>query len=310
MIRSICFNPVIDRQYFINDFSAAKKFKEIPPQVYIGGKGINIARVAAQMDEPCVLYGFIGGKGGKMIREEIERMGIDFKYGEINGETRTTINIIDNKNHRETEITETSIPVTPDQELSILNTLKKDIVAGDIVICSGIPIAGMRKGIYKTISNWCLEKDAKCVLDTNGRYLFESFPGDYIFMKPNLSELSELHNKAEITGTVEIIKLAKKTLGLGIANLLISTGRGGGIFFNSDVALRITVPDKPVKSTIGSGDSTVAGFCVAFQRGYPMEDCLKLAMACGVCNAMLSQVGCIEKELVTELVKEINLYHL
>jgi fructose-1-phosphate kinase PfkB-like protein len=65
-----------------------------------------------------------------------------------------------------------------------------------------------------------------------------------------------------------------------------------------------------VKSTIGSGDSSVAGFCTALQRGYPMEDCLKLAMACGVCNAMFPQVGYIKKELVAELVKEIDLYPL
>lgn len=73
---------------------------------------------------------------------------------------------------------------------------------------------------------------------------------------------------------------------VGIKNFLISTGCNRGLFFSEDLALKISVPDEPVGSTIGSGDYTIAGFCIALQKGYSLRDCLKYAMACGVCNAM------------------------
>ena len=55
MIRIICLNPVIDRVYYISDFVEAKKYYEIRPQIFVGGKGINIARVMSQMGEKCSL---------------------------------------------------------------------------------------------------------------------------------------------------------------------------------------------------------------------------------------------------------------
>lgn len=305
MIRSICFNPVIDRMYFIDDFTASRKFKEIVPQIYIGGKGVNIAKVVTQLSEKCVLYSFIGGYGGQLVRKEMERFGVEFKYCETEGEVRTTINVMDNKNHRETEITENGAAVSSEQETDLLNTIKKEIHSGDIVICSGIPMTGMATGVYKIISSWCQEKGAKCVLDTNSRYLCESLPAKYNFMKPNLAEIEELHHVDSIQDDAGMTCIAKKTLDMGVENLLISTGRSGGLFFSKDLVLRISVPDEPVVSTIGSGDSTVAGFCVAMQRKYPLEDCLKYAMACGVCNAMFPQVGYVQKDEVERLMNQV-----
>ena len=307
MIRSICFNPVIDRVYFIDDFTASGKFREIVPQVFVGGKGVNIAKVIAQLSEHCVLYSFIGGYGGQLTRSKMERMGVDFRYVEMAGEMRTTINVIDRKNHRETEITERSTAVLPEQEDSLLKIVKRDISRGDIVVCSGIPMTGMKAGVYKAVSAWCREKGAKCILDTNNRYLEESLPAHYSFMKPNLAELKELHHVKTIQNNEQMTSLAAKTLDMGIENLLISTGRSGGLFFSKKSALKITVPDKAVASTIGSGDSTVAGYCVALQRGYALNDCLKYAMACGVCNAMFPQVGYVEQKTVEQLVDQIEI---
>ena len=65
MIRIICLNPVIDRVYYISDFVEAKKYYEIRPQIFVGGKGINIARVMSQMGEKCSLYAFVGGENRK-----------------------------------------------------------------------------------------------------------------------------------------------------------------------------------------------------------------------------------------------------
>lgn len=307
MIRSVCFNPVIDRVYFLDDFTVDNKYKEVLPLIYPAGKGVNIARVASLLDEKCTLYSFIGGYGGELLRKEMERLDVDFRYCEIDEETRTTINIIDRKNRRETEITEKGAFVSSQQEKNLFNMLESDIKKGDIVICSGIPMPGMKNGVFKAISEWCYKKDAKCVLDTNSHYIAESLPSHYTLMKPNLSELMELFSVNAIKDDDEIISLSKKALNYGVENLMVSTGRSGGLFFNKDVSLRITVPDEPVKSTIGSGDSTVAGFCIALNRGYDLIDCIKLAMACGVCNAMFPQIGYVEKEIVERITKKISI---
>lgn len=305
MIRSICLNPVIDRTYFIDDFKDAKQYKEITPLICSGGKGVNIAKVVSALSEECTLYGFVGGWGGQLIRKEMESLGVTFRCLETPGETRTTINIIDGKNRRETEMIEKGEAVSPQQEEELLQILQQDILTDDIVICSGIPMTGMTKGIYKIISSWCRRKGAKCVLDTNSRYLPESLPAHYNFMKPNLSELMELYGIHEFQNDSHLVSLAKQTLNLGIENLLVSAGCSGGFFFNAAKSLRVLIPNLPAVSTVGSGDSTVAGFCVAAQRGLPIEDCLKFSMACGICNAMSPKIGYVEKETVEKLARQV-----
>ncbi|PNV60988.1 hypothetical protein C0033_16220 [Clostridium sp. chh4-2] len=309
MIRVICLNPVIDRMYYIDDFCAATKFYEVPPKVYVGGKGINIARVMSLMGEHCVLYGFLGGGNGRLVSEDMKGYDVEFKAFQTSGETRTTINIIDNKNRKETEITEPGTEVGEKEEREFLETLEADVCQGDMVICSGIPMKGMRADIYQKVSGICEKRGGICILDATGIYLEKSFPGKYYFSKPNFSELSELFSITEEENMENIIKSGKRMLDMGVENLLISTGESGGIFLNGKGVFKAVIPKEEVVSTIGSGDASVAGFCIGVKRGYSSEDCVKLAMACGICNAKFSKVGYVEPDLVEQLFQKVRILH-
>lgn len=310
MIRSICLNPVVDRMYYIDDFTEARQYKEIPPRVYPGGKGVNIARVVSQLGGEACLYAFLGGNNGLLISDDMRRHGVLVRDFALDGETRTTINIIDENRRRETEITEPSVPVHPHQEREFLSQLESDLLPGDLVVCSGIPCKGMSQGIYRAISVLCEQANAHCVLDTNNNYLRESFPARYFSMKPNFAELLELHQEHMECSPAAIQTLGEKTLACGVENLLVSTGKTGGIFISKDVMLEASVPQVQVKSTIGSGDASVAGYCVAVARGLSAADRLRLAMACGVCNAMFSEVGFVDAALVEELCGQIAIRDL
>lgn len=301
MIRVICLNPVIDRVYYIDDFCAATKFYEVPPKIYVGGKGINIARVMSLMGEHSVLYGFLGGGNGRLVSDDMKRYDVEFKAFQTSGETRTTINIIDNRNRKETEITEPGPEVGEYEERQFLDALEGDLREGDMVICSGIPMKGMSEDIYRKVSGICVMHGSKCILDATGVYLEKSFPGRYYFSKPNFSELSELFSITEEENVENIIKSGKRMLEMGVENLLISTGESGGIFLNGKGIFRAVIPKEEVVSTIGSGDASVAGFCIGVKRGYSAKDCVRLAMACGICNAKFSKVGYVEPEMVKEL---------
>lgn len=311
MIRIICLNPVIDRMYYIDNFCTAAKFYEIPPKIYVGGKGINIARVMSLLGEPCVLYGFLGGSNGRLVLEDMNSCGVDFKAFHTQEETRTTINIIDNKNRKETEITEPGAKVGEKEEEEFLKILEADLAKGDMVICSGIPMKGMKEDIYQKVSRICEKHGSLCILDATGIYLEKSFPGKYYFSKPNFNELSELFSISEEENEGNMIKAGKRMRQMGVENLLISTGESGGIFLNKNGIFNAVIPKEPVVSTIGSGDASVAGFCIGIKRGYSIEDCVKLAMACGICNAKFSKVGYVEAEIVNRLFGQVKVeaYH-
>lgn len=311
MLRTICLNPVIDRIYYVDHFAVGRQFKEVSPRIYNGGKGINVARVIACLGEPCVLYTFAGGTTGQQIVEEMQSLGVKLRVFPLNGETRTTINIIDRASGLETEITEPGAAIASEQEEDLLHVLSEEIASGDIVICSGIPLPGMSVDIYRRIAAICKEAGARCVLDVNSVYLKAAFPAPYAMVKPNYDELLSLCDTDMPFSDENMIRLGKRVMEMGPQSLLISAGAEGGILLCKEQIERARFPrQEGIKSTIGSGDATVAGYCVGMVRGLSARESLRLAMACGICNAKFSRVGYVERDMVDRLLKQIEVTSL
>ena len=306
MIRAICLNPVVDRLYYIDDFSAGTQYKEIKPDVFAGGKGVNIARVVSQLGERCELYAFLGGSAGRVIESDMEKHGVTIHPFRHEGETRTTVNIIDNRQRLETEITEPGVTVGKALVDSFFDELASDLSPDDIVVCSGIPLKGMDVGIYKEISTLCSEKGARCFLDVNSSFLKAAFPARYSFFKPNINELKALFDDNRESAP----ELMKRSMELGAGSVMVSTGKDGCLFMDEGEFFSASVPDEKVVSTIGSGDSTVAAFAVAKERGLGNRDAVKLAMAAGVSNAMHREVGFIDIDDVNRLMEKVEIHSL
>ena len=301
MIRAVCLNPVIDRLYYIDDFKAGVQFREISPDIFAGGKGVNIARVVSQLGEECELYVFLGGSAGQIIESDMEKYDVLIHAFRHSGETRTTINIIDNGNRRETEIKEPGVAVDKSLIDSFFTDLERTLSPDDIVVCSGIPLKGMDKAIYKEISILCESKKARCFIDASSVYLKAAFPSHYSFFKPNINELRDLFSD----DSSQADALMRKAVSSGAESVMVSTGKEGCLFMSSDGYFSASVPDEKVVSTIGSGDSSVAAFAVAKARGLDDKEAVRLAMAAGVSNAMHREVGFIDRDEVDELKKRV-----
>ncbi|MCH3918423.1 MAG: hexose kinase [Spirochaetia bacterium] len=307
MVKILCLNPTVDRIYYIDDFHDGAQFHGTVPQVFAGGKGVNIARVLHYLGQPSTLYCFLGGMNGNFVSMELQDLSTELKTFPFTGETRTTINVIDNRNRKETEITEAGVIIDAEAQEQFLTALKSELKRDDLVICSGLPMNGMSNDIYRQVSDICAAKGSLCAIDANQRYFQSAFPGNYFFAKPNKNELAQLFGKTGDLTRKETIYLAKQMLGWGVKNVLVSLGADGGIFINDEHVYAITVPDKRVISTIGSGDATVAGFCFGYMHGLSIEDTLAFSMSCGISNAMHNQVGFVKTDEVAQLRAQILL---
>lgn len=307
MIKVLCLNPTIDRVYHIQNFKAGTQYHGNIANEYIGGKGINVAHVLKQLGDNPLLYCFLGGRNGSFIEEGLEHIGVPTRIFNLEGETRMTINIIDRTNGKETEITELG-SIAKETEIDLfLSELNSNLNSDDIVIASGLPANGMKSDIYKTISTMCESKKAKCIMDANGKYLESSFPSKYFFIKPNETELGLLFNEGKKLSTEKIVELSSKLIEMGVENVLITRGANGAIFINKEKKYNISVPNEPILSTIGCGDSTVAGFCFGYTHNMSIEECLRLSMATGISNAKIGKIGVIDNFDIEELIPKISL---
>lgn len=266
MLHVICLNPAIDKIYRIPDFAAGEDYPGQKPEVRVGGKGVNVARVLSQLGAPVHLYGFLG-EGGDIIRKEMEKRCV-CSFFDVSGACRTTVNIIDPKSGRETVITEAGPQVSESDVRELLLELSDRVQPGDIVAASGSIIAGAPADIYAQISRICEEIGAKCALDCNTSALKSSLSGDarYILGKPNERELCALLQRGRTKDVHALAEMARELMP-PYEMLLVSMGAEGGILVTREEIYAAHIPPLDVVSTVGSGDAAFAGALFALEKG-------------------------------------------
>lgn len=305
-IHVLCLNPAIDKLYAIDDFEAGEDYPGQRPLVRIGGKGINVARVLSQLGSRVQLYALLGEESEAGFRREMEPHCV-CTFISVPGACRTTVNVIDRKNDRETVITESGPQAGEIHVSALMHALQERINPGDIVCCSGSIIAGAPQDIYAQISRLSQKTGARCALDCNAKSLPASLKdAQYMLGKPNERELCALLGVERTSNPDQIAALARRLIPPYDA-LVVSMGAQGGIWIDKNIALFARIPPLPVISTVGSGDAAFAGALHALSTGLEPQETLALSMACGAANAMLGKVGSVRLEDVNAIKKQIFL---
>ncbi len=104
-------------------------------------------------------------------------------------------------------------------------------------------------------------------------------------IKPNIHELRHI---VKVMGTTidDVADAARVLRDSGVENVVVSLGGNGLVCVSGDRMIRAAVPQVEVKSTVGAGDSALAGFIVGFVKEYELPECVRLAAACGTACAM------------------------
>lgn len=295
MIHVLCPNPAIDKLYAIDGFAPGEDYPGQRPVVRFGGKGVNVARVLSQLGERVRLYAFMGEESETGFRREMEHRCV-CKFVTVPGACRTTVNIIDRKNGRETVITEAGPQVSGADTQKLLDVMAQAIQPGDLVACSGSIIAGAPDDLYARVSRLAVQKGARCALDCNAKALPPSLKdAAYALGKPNERELCALLGEQRTQQGERLAQYARRLMPPYDA-LLVSMGKSGGVWVEQETAYLARVPDMPVVSTVGSGDAALAGALRALALGLAPGQALRLSMACGVANAMLGEVGSVRAQ--------------
>lgn len=294
MIATITFNPAIDTLYKLDSFNIGSVKRVDYVNKTPGGKGINVAKVLNSLGETTICLGFLGGYNGLYIKEEIEKIGLKNEFTQINGETRTCLNIID-ENNVSTEILEKGPIVDSDNIKAFEEKLKRVLKSTKLLVASGSLLQGLPNDYYKRIGDICKEANVKFILDTSGKYLENAFGTDIYLIKPNTYELENLTN-IKIECKDDAINAAQILLDKGVENVCVSLGKDGMILLNKENIYEVDIPEIDVKNTVGSGDASIAGFAFGLLNDYSIEECLKLSNSCGMSNALYIETGKVELE--------------
>lgn len=303
MILVISLDPCVDRWYYINDFKVNRSFRAEDFRYTPGGKGISVAKVINEFNEPVMVTGFIGGEGGRLVENGLDDIGITHKFIHINDETQNTIRIIGD-NGSLTEIIEETPSISADEVIRFYELFKELVKGSDVICACGDVPKGIPSEIYRDLILIAKEYNKKVFLDTSGEALKLGIKAVPYFVKPNKEEL-EYYLGCSIESHLELIQAGKYLSDDGIQIVVISLGEDGAYVFNEGYIYRIMVPKVDVINSIGSGASMVGGFIAGVARNYDFEFTLKLAAACGTANAIETEPGMINMANMKKIMNDV-----
>lgn len=307
MITTVTLNAAIDKTYFLPTFplgkvSRVQRFRAAP-----GGKGINVAKVVAQLGVPVTATGFVGGFNGEMIKQLLDRMGIGHDFVSVQGESRVCLNILDEENGISTELLEPGPTVDPQALAQMEEKIREHAAKSRIVCFSGSLPAGVPKDFYVKLVSIAKEAGAYVILDASGDALRFGLEAGPDMIKPNEEEVEGLlgirvQDEAALQKAVETL-LQK----YGMDRISVSLGGAGSMVASQAGTFRVETPKVDVVNTVGCGDSYVAGMAVSLATGLSLEEGLALASAAGTSNAMTDEAGLIEPEEVERLRGQVRI---
>ena len=309
MISTVTLNVSIDKAYKIKgSVESGKVIRVLECNNTAGGKGLNVSRVISICGEEILATGFVGGHSGALVEELLEKDNIKNQFTHVKSETRNCINILD-ENNVSTEFLEKGFPVSEDELKKFIDDFDKIIDNSNIITISGSVPQGVPTDIYYKLIKMIKSKNKKVILDASGELLKEGIKALPTMIKPNSEEMENLLGFS-INNREEVINSAIKLYESGIELVAVSLGKDGALLVCKDGIYHGKPPKIDVVNTVGCGDSMVAAFAVAMERGYSNMESLKYAVSISAANAMTFSTGNINLEDVDNIFEDVTIEKL
>ena len=309
MILTVTLNAAIDKRYVVEEVRTGE-VNRVKECVYTpGGKGLNVSKPAAIYGAEVTATGFVGGHAGHYIEDALEPFGIKSAFYHMEAESRSCINIWDEKNQLQTEFLEPGFTVTEADFERFLEHFQGLAADADVVTISGSVPKGLDGTAYQRMVKLVREAGKPVILDTSGKLLEQGIKAAPTMIEPNLDEIRMLTGK-DCTDLEEIIEAAKVLHGRGIRIVTVSLGGDGAVVVSDEGAYRARVPRIHAVNTVGCGDSMTAGFALGLSEGLSIKETLRKASAVSAAAAMREETGFFVKEDMERLLPQIEIIEL
>lgn len=296
-------NPSVDRTIALcGHLERGEVQRAADVVVQAGGKGVNVARVVAGSGVRCLAVlpfrdeGYLSALGA--TRPDL--LDIEVAEAAYLARTNTAITEPDGVT---TKINEPG-PTLDADDLARAATRLIDAARGAawVVLAGALP-PGAPADWYATLVAQLKPLGVQVAVDTSDAPLdavLAALPeGAFDLIKPNSDELAQLtggdaaaFEAAAAAGDVgDIVDAAASLCARGVTNVLVTLGGSGAVLVTADGAWRAEAPKVSVKSTVGAGDSSVAGFILADVAAGDRAACLARAVSYGSAAASLPGTG-------------------
>lgn len=306
MILTLTLNPALDVSTRISALLPEKKLRCETPTYQPGGGGINVSRALTRLGTTNKAMYMAGGPTGQRITTLLAAEKVAVLPLEIEAWTREDITVVDNATGSQYRFNFPGLTLPSSSQMDVLNAITNRAPFPSYVVVSGSFPPGFPVGFLKKLKMICDDQGAKLVVDTSGPGLLAAAKAGVFLLKPNYSELCELAG-IEKQKIVNVEKVARQvTDQYGVGMMVISLGAKGASILNEGRFYHIHAPHLPVKSTVGAGDSMLAGVLHGLTLGASTEEVLKWGVACGTATTMNEGTSLFKPQQVVKVKRLID----
>lgn len=275
-IYTITLNPAFDIHASAETLTLGKENFACVTNRDAGGKGINISRALAANRIENTAVAVLGRDNSADFVSLLRDYGVNYVAIERKGRIRENLTM--HTSDGETRISFSGFSL----DSSVLDEISDmiDADADTVVTFTGSVPSGVEISECKNFLNRLKRMGAKIVVDSKSFTLDDLIDVKPWLIKPNGEEI-EVYSHKEVKKFEDCKDIATELCGRGIENVMISLGDKGAMLVNDGVATVAVPPSIVALSTVGAGDSTIAGFISAYSSGESIDKCLARAVAYG-----------------------------
>ncbi|MFR0353367.1 1-phosphofructokinase family hexose kinase [Streptomyces sediminimaris] len=300
MILTVTLNTALDITYRVPALRAHATHRVTEVIERPGGKGVNVARVLAALGHEVTVTGFTGGATGRTVQDGLTATaGLVDALVPVEGPTRRTIALVDERTGDTTQLNEPGPTVTP-AEWRAFQEVYEDLLAtaSAVALCGSLP-PGVPVGAYAGLIRAAKAAGVPVLLDTSGEPLRRGVAARPDLIKPNAGEL------AELTGSHDPLRATLDARRRGARTVVASLGTQGLLAATPEGRWRATPPARLHGNPTGAGDSAVAGLLSGLAEQLPWPDRLSRAAALSAATVLAASAGEFDRGTYEELVGRV-----
>ncbi|MGE5277520.1 MAG: 1-phosphofructokinase family hexose kinase [Acidobacteriota bacterium] len=304
-IATVTMNPAVDVSTRVARVLAERKMRCGPPRYEPGGGGINVARAIRKLGGEASALFPAGGPAGRLLEDLLSREGVPKISIPIESWTRENLNVLEEETGRQFRFVLPGPALRVEEWRRCFEAIEGFEPFPAFLVASGSLPPGVPEDFYARLAALAKRRGARLALDSSGPALRGAVEEGVYLWKPSLREFQEW------TGETSADEgrwrgLAREIVGKGRCEVLVlSLGSGGALWTTRTEQERLTAPAVSVSSSVGAGDSMVAGIVLSLWRGRSLREAVCFGVAAAAAAVMNPGTELCRREDVDRLFGQV-----
>lgn len=310
-VATITLSPSVDYLLEVDRLEPEEKLRTVLKETEPGGGGIQVARGLRRLGTAVEAIVTIGGSTGRALLALLEHEGLNVRPVWVQPDTRPCFTVNVTSTGENFRLVAGAQPLADYEYEPTLERLREIDRLPPYVVLSGSLPPGVPPSFIHDIARVTAERSSSLLVDTSGAALRAALDAKVAVVKPSKEELAALVGADPDDPGFDVAGAAREVVRGGVGAIVVSLG-GDGAYVHAQTGDDVVLSAPPIEvvSTVGAGDSMVAGLVAGLSRGLPLIGAARLGVACGTGTCLHRGSQLFTSEDLHDLLPQIKIRRL